>query len=140
MSMTPAHSLTYPTAVSQVTGLAASFLDFAAVGGTSPVFTVTPNPCGNYGSPVSMTATGSNTDWTPGTPGSPTFTVDHGTLSSQVVSAAGAATFTYDPGSFLGTATFTDPSSGAVCYVLVTSDPYVAILADVCFSGQAIPW
>ena len=91
--------------------------------GSAPTFTVSPSPIGNYGAAVPLTFIGGNTGWTPGTPGSPTFTVDHGSLSGQVVASATSASANYDPGNFLGTATFTDPSTGLTCLVTVTSNP-----------------
>lgn len=90
--------------------------------GAAPTLTVTPNPVGNFGDPVVMSAAGTNTSWTSGTPGSPTFTVNHGTITAQQVTSTTAATLTYDPGNFLGTAIFTDPSTGATCAVVVSSD------------------
>jgi hypothetical protein len=52
----------------------------------------------------------------------PTFTVDHGTITSQEVLTATTATCVYSPGDFLGTATFSDPTTGATDTVAVTSD------------------
>lgn len=96
--------------------------DYTLLGDEAVSFSVDPSPIGNFGSPVEVTFTGVASAWTPGTPGSPTFTVDHGVLSNQVVASATSATATYDPGSFLGNATFTDPSTGVTCIVVVSSD------------------
>jgi len=102
--------------------------------------TVTPNPCGNFGDPVEMTATGENTDWTPGTPGSPVLSVSNGAISGQVVASATSMTFTWTLGTFLGQATFTDPTTGASCVVIVTSDP--AYLPGITgqFSEEAVAY
>lgn len=99
--------------------------DVRITAGTAAQFAVTPNPVGNYGTAQDMTATGVSSSWTAGTPGSPAFTVDHGTITDQVVASATSATFHYDPGNFLGTATFTDPSTGLTSLVLVSSNPSV---------------
>lgn len=99
---------------------------FTLAGNEAVALSVSPSPIGNYGSATSITLTGVATGWTPGTPGSPIFTVDHGTLSSQVIASATSASAIYAPGSFLGIATFSDPSTGATCQVQVSSDPNVA--------------
>lgn len=91
--------------------------------GAAATLTVTPDPIPNFGDPTVVTFTGTGTSWTPGNPGSPTFTVDQGTLTNQQVTSSTEATAVYDPGLFLGTATFTDPSTSAYDQVLVTSNP-----------------
>lgn len=97
--------------------------------GSSPELVVSPSPIGNYGSPVSLTFTGTNTAWNST---SPTFTVGNGTLSDQSIASDTSATATYDPATFLGTTTFTDPSTGATDDVLVTSDPGTVPPGDLC--------
>lgn len=91
-------------------------------GDEGSALSVSPNPLGNYGGTYPITFTGVATNWTAGTPGSPVFTVDHGTLANQTVDSTTAAHADYTPGNFLGTATFADPSSGATCQVTVTSN------------------
>lgn len=98
---------------------------YTLLGDEAVSFSVSPSPMGNFGSPIPITFTGVLTSWTPGTPGSPAFTVDHGSLSAQTVDSATTAHATYDPGTFLGTATFTDPSTGATCQVVITSNPTI---------------
>jgi hypothetical protein len=115
-------------------------LDFQAIGGAAVQFTVTPSVVGNYGGATAMTAAGVNTAWTSGTPGSPTFTVDHGTISSQSVQSATGATFDYTPGVFLGTATFTDPSSGLTSAVTVTSDPTIIPIAGAALTQTIVDY
>lgn len=99
--------------------------DFRAVGTQAAALSITPETVGNYNSTTDMSAVGTQTAWTAGTPGSPALTVDHGTISGQVVADATHMTFTYDPGDFLGYVTFTDPSTGMTDIVLVTSDPAI---------------
>lgn len=106
-------------------GTATGLDSFIFYGDEATALTVTPNPIGNYGGTTQVTFTGNVTNWTPGNPGSPIFTVDHGVLSGQIVSSANQATATYTPGGYVGTVTFADPSTAATCQVLVTSDPGV---------------
>lgn len=108
------------------TGNATKFDDWTCYSDEAVALSVEPDPIGNYGGTYAITLAGVATAWTAGTPGSPTFTVDHGTLSSQVVTSTTTATANYTPGNFLGTATFSDPSTGATCQVIVTSDTSIA--------------
>jgi lysophospholipase L1-like esterase len=83
--------------------------------GSSAVFTLAPtwilqNSTGN-----AITLTGTNTTWSSGTPGSPTFTLTGGTgasITAQTVASATSATLTISAGSATGTLTITDPASG----------------------------
>jgi hypothetical protein len=102
------------------------------VGGTDPALAVSPVAIPNYGECSTVVLTGTNTAWTPGTPGAPTFTCNHGTISAQTVDSETQATLTYCPGDFLGTVTFTDPSTGATGTALVSSDPGVVPPGDQC--------
>lgn len=111
-------------------------LDWQGEAGAAAALSVTPEVIGNYGTTTELTFTGTGTAWTAGTPGSPTFTCDHGTLSAQVVASETSATATYDPGDFLGTVTFTDPSTGATDTCLVTSDPNVVPPGGACCFDQ----
>lgn len=99
--------------------------DVTILGDETVGLQISPSPIGNFGNSTDITLTGVTTSWTSGTPGTPTFTVDHGTLSNQSIASATSATATYTPGSFLGIATFADPLSGATCQVTVTSDTTV---------------
>lgn len=83
---------------------------------------VSPTAIPNFGSPTELTFTGVGTSWTAGTPGSPTLACSAGSLSDQQVLSTTSATATYTPGNFLGTVTFTDPSTGATCTATVSSD------------------
>lgn len=113
---------------------------FQAVTGSAPAFLVSPLTIGNYGSPSPMTASGTNTAWTPGTPGAPAFTVDHGSISAQVVDTSSTAHWTYDPGLYLGNVVFTDPSTGATCGALVTSNPQTVPVGGVVLSKTALAY
>jgi len=106
-------------------GSSAPVQDFSCVAGAAVELAVSPTVIGNYGDCSELTLTGTNTDWTPGTPGSPVFTVNHGSISAQEVTSSTSATITYCPGNFLGSAIFTDPSTGATAAAVVTSDPTV---------------
>jgi hypothetical protein len=59
-----------------------------------------------------LTLTGTSTSWTTGTPGSPTFTVSGGTITTQHVASATSATLTFTAPGSTGTVTITDPSTG----------------------------
>lgn len=111
---------------------ASAILDFKLAYGGALSLTADPNVIGNYGECTEIALTGSGTAWTPGTPGSPTFTVDHGTISAQEVLTATTATITYCPGNYLGSATITDPSTGESVGIVVTSDPNVLPPGSVC--------
>lgn len=100
-----------------------AILDFRLVYSSALSLTAAPTIIGNYGACTDMSLTGTGTDWTPGTPGAPTFTVNHGTISAQEVLTATTANITYCPGLYLGVVTVTDPSTGEVAYFTVTSDP-----------------
>lgn len=99
--------------------------DWRGFGTVAAGLSVDPNVIGNYGECVTLTLTGTGTAWTSGTPGSPIFTVDHGTISAQTVNSATSATITYCPGEYLGSITFTDPSTGQTVGAVVTSDTTV---------------
>lgn len=68
---------------------------------------------------VTISLTGTNTSWTAGTPGSPTFTASAGTITDQSVQSATAATLTYTAPATAGNVTITDPSSSATATVAV---------------------
>lgn len=93
---------------------------------------VSPEAIGNYGACSTVYLTGTGTAWTAGTPGSPTFTVDHGTISAQTVVDETHATLTYCPGDYLGPVIFTDPSTGMTAGALVSSDPDIVPPGDLC--------
>jgi lysophospholipase L1-like esterase len=73
------------------------------------------------GSTTNLTLTATDVTWTPGTPGSPTFTVSAGAKNSQVVTSSTGATLNYTASGTPGNVTITDPSSGATCILSVTA-------------------
>jgi len=77
----------------------------------SPLF------AGQAGAAVTLLGTG--TSWTAGTPGSPTFTADSGTIAAQSVVDGVTATLTYTAPATPGTVTFTDPGTGATATIRV---------------------
>lgn len=82
-----------------------------------------PDPLWVGGGDVPMVATGTNTAWTVGVPGSSTFTVDHGTISDQRTTSPTEVRFTYTPAEYVGTLTFTETEYGASDTVSATVDP-----------------
>ena len=66
---------------------------------------VDPSTIGNV-----LTLTGVGTSWTPGTPGSPTFTASAGTITAQVIASTTSATLTYTAPAG-GPVTLTDPGT-----------------------------
>lgn len=114
--------------------------DFRAVGGAAVQLDITPDVVGNYGSAVTLTATGTGTAWTSGTPGSPAFTCNHGTITAQTVNSTTEATLTFDPGDYLGAVTFTDPDNGTTDTIVVTSDVGVIPPGGTFLSQEAIDY
>jgi hypothetical protein len=95
----------------------------AYFGEETQAFAVSPDVVGNYnGACTDVSFTGTDTDWLTS---NPTFTVNHGSLTSIVITSDTTATASYCPGTFLGTATITDPTTGASDTLTVTSDPGV---------------
>lgn len=99
---------------------------FTAITGTAPELSIDPAVIPNYGECTTVTLTGTDGNWTPGTPGAPIFTVDHGTITAQTVTDGYHATLTYCPGDYLGPVCFTDPSTSTQICTIVTSDPNIA--------------
>lgn len=114
--------------------------DIMIVSGSAVQLAVDPDVIGNYGACTDLELTGVNTSWTAGTPGSPTFTVNHGTISAQTVNSTTSATITYCPGDYLGAVIFTDPSTGEIAGAIVTSDPAVIPPTGLSLSAEAIAY
>lgn len=80
----------------------------------SPVFTLsispTTVPTDSVGNLLTLTTNAGN--WTPGTPGSPTFGYQLGYISGQTVLDANHAQLTYNAPGYVGTETITDPLNG----------------------------
>jgi hypothetical protein len=121
-----------------VYGTTCPILDFSAVGGSAVGLAVTPNVIPNYGECSQLALEGTNTSWTSGTPGSPTFTVDHGSISAQTITDATHATITYCPGDYLGAIIFRDPSTDATAGAVVTSDTSVLPPGNCQFTPYAV--
>lgn len=112
------------------TGFAIGAQPFAATqfdvaGVATATFHVYPDAAVSGGQPKTIYLTGDGTAWTPGSPGSPSFTASAGALSDQSVQSAGQATATFTPPSETGSVTITDPSTGltATIYVSPTGQP-----------------
>lgn len=103
---------------------------FFCIGGSAVSLSADPSIIGNYGTCTDIDLVGTNTSWVAGTPGSPLFTVDHGSISAQTVVDETHATVTYCPGDFLGIATITDPTTGETVGITVTSDPAIVPPGD----------
>lgn len=85
---------------------------FEAAGVSTALFHVYPTAALTDGPPIQLQLVGSGTAWTPGSPGSPTFSASAGVLADQVVTSAGTATVTFTPPNTDQTVTITDPSTG----------------------------
>jgi hypothetical protein len=82
-----------------------------------------------------ITVTGTGTSWTPGTPGSPTFTASAGAITAQTVNSATSATLTYSAPGATGSVTITDPSTGATAILTITSlNSYAPNNSDIYYS------
>ena len=82
---------------------------------------------GHLNAAPTVTVTGTGTAWTPGTPGSPTFTLSGGTgasITAQTVVSATVATLTLATGSSTGVLTITDPSTGATATITLRPSTY----------------
>lgn len=84
-------------------------------------FDTEPEPIIQMAVEQQVTFTGTGTEWEPGTPGQPIFTVDKGTLSNQSISSATTASADYLPPQADDTATFTDPSTGQTDVVALST-------------------
>jgi len=99
--------------------------DFGSYSVESSAFYVSPGTVPPGVSGLELDLTGSGTSWTPGNPGSPTFTVSLGTVAAQYVTAFNAASLTYNAPAAAGLATITDPGTGRTCVLNITASPPV---------------
>jgi len=93
---------------------------------TPPGISASPNQIVISTTGNSVVLTGITTTWTPGTPGTPTFTLSGGTgasITAQTIASGTSATLTITAGSALGVLTITDPSTGFTTTVTVVSTP-----------------
>lgn len=88
----------------------------------TPTFAVSPTSAQAGGPPITLTFYGTGTSWTPGAPGSPTFTVNAGTLSSQTVLSSTLATATFTPPATTQTVIVTDPSTGLTATIYCSTE------------------
>jgi hypothetical protein len=91
------------------------------------------------GQTITVHLTGTNTGWTPGTPGTPTFTLSGGTgasISAQTVVDATHATLTVHTGTAAGTLTITDPLNGLTVTLLVTVGLSLIVPPDPIIAGR----
>lgn len=85
---------------------------YEGAGDETVTLTATPYEVGTESEPTLLTLVGTYTDWTSGTPGSPTFTTSHGYLSDQAITSATTATVVFTPPSSPATVTIYDPQNG----------------------------
>jgi lysophospholipase L1-like esterase len=83
--------------------------------------TLTPSAVDAGSTANAITLTGVGSSWTPGTPGSPTFTVSGGTKNSQSVASTTSASMSYDAPASAGSVTVTDPSTGDTAVLTVNA-------------------
>ena len=101
---------------------------------SSVSFTVSPSSINASTTNVSLTLSGTSTGWTPGTPGTPTFTVSGlATKVSQTVASATAATVVVNTGSTPGTLTITDPLNS------ITATTTIVVAATMAAVPTAVP-
>ena len=91
-------------------------------------------------STTTLTIIGNATTWTPGTPGTPTFTLSGGSGSSivsQVISSATTSSIVIGAGRSVGTLILTDPLCGATTSLTVAADTSVPDISLTTPSGGA---
>lgn len=93
----------------------------AATAGGTPSMTASPSTVIDSSAGNSIALSGTNTNWTSGTPGSPTFTVSAGTITGQTVASATAATLTYTAPATIQTITITDPGESIATTIAAVS-------------------
>ncbi len=89
---------------------------------------------------LTLALTGGGTAWTPGTPGSPTFTASAGTVTAQTITSATAATLTYSSPGTPQTVTITDPSTSDTTTLVIASVYNVLAVAPygVAYTGLGL--
>lgn len=98
--------------------------------GTPTLTASPPSVISNHPGYISLHTTATN--WTPGIPGTPEFTVDHGSIISQQVWLSNFASVLLDPGPYVGTIQLSDPLNGSqVSIESYDSTTYDAILYDI---------
>lgn len=102
-------------------GVAYPITLFSTEGPGAAAFSVSPAYAQAGGGQVLLTLSGVNTSWTPGSPGTPTFSVNAGSLSGQVVGTPSSATVWFTPPADAQDVTITDPSTGLTDSIHVTA-------------------
>jgi hypothetical protein len=111
----------YTVADTDTTGI---HLDNFVLSNPPNTFGVSPGTVGIGGTGLTLTLKGTGTSWTPGSPGTPVFTLSGGTGAAivggtQVITTAGDATLQINAGSAPAILTLTDPVSGATAQISV---------------------
>lgn len=96
---------------------------YTATGAITSSITVLPTSVQVSTSGNTLTVTGTNTSWTPGTPGSPIFTVSSGIITAQTIISTTSATLTYSSPATPQNIVVTDPSTGDTTTFAVTTAP-----------------
>lgn len=99
-------------------------LAFDASGDGSPRMIVTPTIVGTEDGDVGISLLAVGVAWTPGNPGSPTFTCNAGALSGQVVQTTTDAVAVFSPPLTAQTVTITDPTNGLTDDIVVVEGTY----------------
>ena len=93
--------------------------DFTVYDSLGSVLSIAPGSVDVDSVDTLLTLTSVGAGWTPGTPGSPTFTSDIGTITSQEVLTSESATVTYQAPSYQVTDTLRDPQNGSSVHLAV---------------------
>jgi large repetitive protein len=114
-----------PTAATGTLSASASWaaigIAFQSSGDTGTSLAVSPTQADPNLTGKSLTLTGTGTSWTPGTPGSPTFTASTGSITAQTVASTTSATLTYNTPAGPTTVTLTDPSTSDTALLTINS-------------------
>lgn len=96
-----------------------------AINNVLPIISASPSSIIQNTNGNTVTITGTNTSWTAGTPGTPTFTLTGGTgasIISQTIISNTSATLTINAGSATGTLTINDPNNNVTTNIIVVAD------------------
>lgn len=99
--------------------------DFQASGDGQPALYVTPAVVGTEDGDVPITLMATAVSWTPGTPGSPSFTCNAGALNSQVVDSTTNARAIFSPPLTAQVVTITDPVAAITDTITVVEGTYL---------------
>lgn len=99
--------------------------DFSAAGDGTPALYVTPSVIGTDDGDTPITIMGTAITWTPGTPGSPSFTCDAGALTSQTIDSTTNARAIFSPPGTAQVVTITDPANSISDTITVVEGTYL---------------